>query len=96
MPKRGQEGTSQESSAIAKPRSTNLAMSTPRPGNLVPYNMLSVKKDSPQDMSDSDNPEDAKAEQGGCFNMRVEKDEKHKPVPIRALSRERQQENTQN
>ena len=67
MPKRGQEGTSQESSAIAKPRSTNLAMWKPRPGNLVPYNMLSVKKDPPQDMSDSDNAEDAKAEQRRLF-----------------------------
>ena len=31
----------------------------------VSYNMLSAKKDSPQDMSDSDNPEHAKAEHGG-------------------------------
>ena len=77
MSKRGQEGTSQKSSAFAKPRSMNLAMWKPRPGNLVPYNMFSVKKDPPQDMSDSDNAEDAKAEQGGCFNMRLETDAKH-------------------
>ena len=65
MSKRGQEGTSKESSKIAKPRSMNLVMSKPRPSNLVPYNMLSAKKDSSQDMSDSDNSGNAKAEQGG-------------------------------
>ena len=47
MSKRGQKGTSRESSAMAKPR------------------LLSAKRDSAQDMSDSDNPRNAKAEQGG-------------------------------
>ena len=64
MSKRGQEGTSRESSAMAKPRSMNLVMAKPRSITLVPYNMSSKKKDSPRDMSDSDNLENAKVEPG--------------------------------
>ena len=41
--KRGQEGSSREGSAMAKPR----------PMNLVSYNLLSSKKNSLQDVSDS-------------------------------------------
>ena len=37
----------------------------PRPFTRVPYNMLTTKKNSPQDISDSDKPENAKVEQGG-------------------------------
>ena len=53
MPKRGHEGTSRESSAMAKPRSMNLVMEA---------DMLSKKKDSPRDMSDSENQGNAMAE----------------------------------
>ena len=64
MSKRGQEGTSGESSAMAKPRSMNLVMAKPRSITLVPHNMSSKKKDSPRDMSDSDNLENAKVAPG--------------------------------
>ena len=50
MSKRGQEGTSRGGSATAKPR----------PMNLVSHNLLSTRKNSPQDMSDSTNPEKPK------------------------------------
>ena len=75
MSKRGQEGTSGTSggsSAMAKPRSMNLVMAKPRSITLVPYNMSSKKKDSPRDMSDSDNLENAKVEPGS-FQTRIGK-----------------------
>ena len=55
MSKRSQEGTSKEGSAMTKPG----------PMNLVSRNLLSTKKDSLQDMSDSNSPLNAKVEHGG-------------------------------
>ena len=55
MSKRGQEGPSRVVSAMAKPS----------PMNLVSHNLSSTRKNCPQDMSDSNNPVNAKAEQGG-------------------------------
>ena len=46
MPKRAQESTSKEGSAVAKPR----------PMNLVSRNLLSPKKTSPQESSASNSP----------------------------------------
>ena len=60
MSKGVQEGTSKEGSAMAKPR----------PMNLVSRNLLSPRKDSPQDMSSSSNPVNAKTEQGDVEQMR--------------------------
>ena len=53
MSKRGQEGTSGEATAMAKPR----------PLNLVSHNLSSAKKKSQHDLSDSNNPVNAKAEE---------------------------------
>ena len=55
MSERSQDGTPKEGSAMAKPR----------PMNLVSRNLLSTKKDSPRDMSDSNSPLNAKVEHGG-------------------------------
>ena len=49
MSKSGKEGTSRESSAIARPRSMNLVMAKPRPLNLVSYNMFHAKQDPTHD-----------------------------------------------
>ena len=54
-----------EGSAIAKPRSMNLVAAKPRPTNWMSHNLLSARKNSSQDLSDSNNQWDAKAEQGG-------------------------------
>ena len=72
MSKRNQEGTSKEGSAMAKPR----------PMNLVPRNLLSTKKDSPQDMSDSNSPLNAKVEHGGvtAFVWKLTRDTSQNPA----------------
>ena len=44
MAKRGQEGTSGEGSAMAKPKFMTLVMAKPRLINLVPHNLLSAMK----------------------------------------------------
>ena len=69
MSKRGQEGNlgegnPGESSAMAKPRSLNLVMAKPRPANLIPHNVLTMKKNSAQELGDSNNPGDAQTRQG--------------------------------
>ena len=53
MSKRGQESTSKEASAVAKPR----------PMNLESRNLLSAKKDPPQDSSDPNSPGDQELDQ---------------------------------
>ena len=60
MSKGVQEGTSKEGSAMAKPR----------PMNLVSRNLMSARKDSPKDMSNSSNLVNAKTEQGDVEQMR--------------------------
>ena len=63
MSKRGQEVILEEGSAMAKPKSMNLVMAKPRPVNLVPHKVLSMKKSSAQDLSDSNNPGNAQTGQ---------------------------------
>ena len=63
MLKRGQEGIPGEGSAIWKPKSMNLVMAKPRPTNLVPHNVLSMKRSPPQELSDSNNPGNAQTGQ---------------------------------
>ena len=74
MSKRGQEGTSGECSTMAKPRSSNL----------VSHNFLSTRKNSPQRLSDSNNPENAKAKQGGVSSS-VLTAARHEPKSSRAF-----------
>ena len=89
--------TSAESSAMAKPRSTNLVMAKPRPFNLVSYNMLRAKKDPPHDMSDSDTPGNAKAEQGGVSTCLLKQMRDTSQYQYQAEhSQARQQQNTPN
>ena len=57
MSKRAQESTAEEGLAVAKPR----------PTNLVSRNLLSVKKDPPEDLGDSNSPENQKLDQS-CFS----------------------------
>ena len=72
MSKKAQDSTTKECSAVAKPR----------PMNLVSRNLLSAKKDPPQDSSDPN-------------SQRQETDAKHQPQPNKVFSRERQQDDTQ-
>ena len=53
MFKRAQESTSKEGSAVAKPR----------PMKLVSRNLLSAKRNPPQDVSDSNSPENEELDQ---------------------------------
>ena len=62
MSKRGQEGTSGESSPMAKPKSMNLVMAKPRSISLVPRNMSS--NFSSRDMSDSESQGNVEVEPG--------------------------------
>ena len=84
MSKKGQEGTSRGGTAMAKPR----------PMNLVSHNLSSAKKKSQQDLSDSNNPENAKAEQGGVSTSvwKQMRDTSQNPAE---QSQVRQQEDTQ-
>ena len=93
--KRGQEGTSGEGSAMAKPRSMNLVEGEPRPMNLVSHNLLSTRMNYPQDSSDSNNPVNAIAVQGGVSISvgQLTRDTSQNPAED---SQVRQQENTQN
>ena len=94
MSKRGQEGTSGEGSEMAKPGPMKLMMAKPRPMNLMSHSLLSRRKNSPQDLSDSNNPGNAKAEQGGVSTSvwKHMRDTNHHPA---VLSQARQQEGTQ-
>ena len=67
MSKRGQEGIPGEGSAMAKPKSMNLVMAKPRPANLVPHNVLSMKRSSPQELSESNKPGNAQTGQGSVL-----------------------------
>ena len=87
MAMRGPEGTSGEGSALAKPKFWNVVMAKPRLVNLVPLNLLSARKNFPQDVSDSNNPGNAKAEQGSASTgVWMETDAKHKPKISRVFS----------
>ena len=85
MSKRGQEGTSGEGSAMAMPRLMNL----------VSHNLFKTRKNSPQDWSDSNNPMNATAEQGGVSTS-VWKEMRNTNQNPAAHSQARQQEGTQN
>ena len=95
MSKRGQEGTSGEGSAMAKPRSMNLVMAKPRLVYLVSHNLLSTRMNYPQDLSDSNNPVNAIAVQGGVSTSvgQLTRDTSQNSAED---SQVRQQENTQN
>ena len=81
------DGTSRESSAMAKARSMNL----------VSYNVLRAKKDPPHDISDSDTPGNAKAAQGGVSTCTWKQMRDTSQYQYQAEhSQARQQENTQN
>ena len=93
MSKRGQEGISEEGSAMAKPRPMILVMAKPRFVNWVSQNLSSTRKKSPQDMSDSNSPGSAKAEQDGVSTSvwGQMRDTSRNPA---VLSHARQQEET--
>ena len=76
------EGNPGEGSAMAKPKSMNLVMARPRPGNLVSHNFFSARENSRQGLSDSNNPENAKAEQGGASTSiwKQRRDTGHNPA----------------
>ena len=57
MSKRRQEATSSEGSPMAKPKQMNSVMAKSRPINLVRHNPVSVRKNPPQDLSNTANPE---------------------------------------
>ena len=84
MSKRAQESTSKEGSAIAKPR----------PMKLVSRNLLSAKKDPPQDVSDSNSPENLELDQScvPCCGRKLTRNTNPNPT---MYSQERQQEDTQ-
>ena len=65
MSKRGQEGTSEESSPMAKPRPMKSAIAKPRPVNLVSDSLWSKRNNSWQHLSDSNNQVNTRVEQGG-------------------------------
>ena len=69
-----QESISEEASAVAKPR----------PMNLVSRNLLSAKKNPPQDSSDSNSP----GNQEWIRVVSQETDAKHQPKPDNVFSRE--------
>ena len=72
----------------------NLVTANPRPTNSVSQNLLSEKKNSPHDLSDSNNPRNAEAEQGGVSNSigQLMRETSRNPAEY---SQVRQQENTQ-
>ena len=51
----------------------------PRPMNLVSRNLLSAKKDPPQDSSDPNRSGNQELDQRLCFTQRQETDAKHQP-----------------
>ena len=75
MSKRGQEATSSEGSAMAKPGPMIPAKAKTTPMNLVLHDPLSARKNPPQDLSYPVNPGNAKEEQGGV------------PISVRKLMR---------
>ena len=77
MSKRAQESTPIEGVAVAKPR----------PMNLVSRNLLSVKKNSQEDVGDSNSPGNQELDQSLCFIQRQETDAKHQPKPNNVCSR---------
>ena len=87
--------TSGEGSTMARPRSMNLVTAKPRPTNWVSHNLLSARKNSKQDLSDSNNQWDAKAEQGGVSTCvwKQMRDTSQNPAEY---SQVKQQEDTQN
>ena len=78
MSKKAQESTPKEEWAVAKPR----------PMNLVSRNLLSAKKDPPQDLSDPNSPGNQEFLTELCFIPRQETDAKHQPKPNNVFSRD--------
>ena len=75
MSKRAQESTSEEGSAVAKPR----------PMNLVSRNLLSGMKTPPQDSSASNSSVNQEFGSELCFIERQETDAKHQPTPNKCV-----------
>ena len=78
MSKRAQESISKEGLAVAKPR----------PMNWVSRNLLTAKKDPPQDSSDPNSLGNQELDQSCVFIQRQETDAKHPPKPNNVFSRE--------
>ena len=80
---------------MEKPRPLNFVMAKPRPMNLVSHNLLRTRKNSLEDLNDSNNPANAKAEQGGGSTSvwKQIRDTRQNPAEH---CQARQQEDTQN
>ena len=92
--KRGQEGTSEESSPMAKSRSMMSAIAKPRPMSLVSHSLLSERNNSSRNLSDSSNPGDAEVDQGGVSSSvgKLTRDTSQNPAEQSQVT---QQEDTQ-
>ena len=92
--KRGQEGTSEESSPMAKPRPMKSAIAKPKHMKLLSHSLLSERNDSLQKLSDFSNRRNAHEEQGGVSSSVEELTRDTSPNPAEQ-SQVRQQEDTQ-
>ena len=96
MSKRGQEGIFRRIFGDGEvERPLNLVMAKPRPMNLVSHNLLSTRKNSLEELNDSNNPANSKAEQGGVSTSVWKQIQDTRQNPAEH-SQARQQEDTQN